>query len=113
MKPQIKISFKSFDNAILSFFRKRILAEPVRSKIVGDVDLIHEFIEQLSKNYRKKPFKKKSSYRLNNYGPNKIDIKIGYIFENNKLYFKLFIRKGLRYVRLTQMVIKFKDDENV
>lgn len=102
----LRISFKSFDRAIQAFFHKRLLQEPVRNIIAGDIDWVSEMIQQLAKNYRQKPFKKQSTYRLANYGPDKKDLKIGYIFENDKLYFKLFIRcRSGRFVRLTQLII--------
>jgi hypothetical protein len=101
----LRISIKSFDRAIWGFFRKRVLLHPSHIHMIGNIADFIETIEKLSKTYSSKPFKKKSTYVLKDVGENKKTFKVGYIFDDDKLYFKLFVFTGLRYKRLTQLVI--------
>ena len=102
MKP-LKISFKSFDASLFSFYQKRII-----TRLHDDIDNFKftETLRKLSKNYRRSPFKRKSAYLILDMGEKQQTFKISYTFDGNKLYFKLLVRTGGRFVRLTQMIIQ-------
>lgn len=108
MKP-IKISFRGFERLLYRFLNKRILTHPIHIDLVDKQCELDVIINSLIKTYRRHPFKRKSSYKIGNCGEKKKDIKIGYVFENNVLSFKLFVRRGLKYRRLTQLVVIISD----
>lgn len=103
---KLRISFKSFERGIETFYVKRILKSPIHVNLLGNIKDFDIVLDKLIKNYKCKPFRDKSAYTLKDIGEHKLTYRISYTFKDDQLYFKLLVRRGSRFVRISQLIVK-------
>lgn len=100
-----KITHQKIDDITADIYDKYIISDVLKS----DIDIM---ISNIVRNYKRSPFKRKSSYNIENDfldTENKIkSIRIQYLLTEDSLVFKMLTRVKNKYKRNCQLVIKLK-----